>query len=233
MIKSRNLTEFWKDLQTRNLLFAFTIGGIILSFLLSSQEQVSEPFRVGLFQFVSAMSTTGWQTADFSLWNQETISYLIFAAMIIGGAAGSTVGGIKIIRMLMIVLGLRWQINSIFLSQHTIKIARFNGRTMLPEDINQEFSRSAGMAMFFLLLLFACAVVTSLFADKDVSFIHLLFESASAQATVGLSCGITDPSMSPVIESVYIFQMWAGRLEILPVFALFRIMFRGSKPRNI
>lgn len=233
MIKSRHLAEFWKDLQTRNLLFAFTLGGIILSFLLSSRDQVSEPFRIGLFQFISAMSTTGWQTSDVSSWNQGTIIYIIFAAMVIGGAAGATVGGIKIIRLLMIILGLRWQINSIFLSEHTIKIAHFNGKTLLPDDINREFSRSAGMAIFFLLLLFTCTIFTGLVTGQDVPFIHLLFESASAQATVGLSCGITDPSMSPVIESVYIFQMWAGRLEILPVLALFRLMMLGSKPRNI
>jgi trk system potassium uptake protein TrkH len=57
-----------------------------------------------------------------------------------------------------------------------------------------------------------------------------LFEAASAQGTVGLSTGITDPTMSPVIEIVYIINMWAGRLEILPLLVLGRALVWGTKP---
>jgi trk system potassium uptake protein TrkH len=65
------------------------------------------------------------------------------------------------------------------------------------------------------------------------SLADALFESASAQGTVGLSNGITDPSMSPVLECVYIMQMWAGRLEIIPVLVLLHAVFIGTKPRLI
>ncbi len=54
--------------------------------------------------------------------------------------------------------------------------------------------------------------------------------SASAQGTVGLSCGITVPSMSPVLETIYIFQMWLGRLEVIPVLVLIRAVLFGSAP---
>ena len=47
-----------------------------------------------------------------------------------------------------------------------------------------------------------------------------LFESVSAGANVGLSCGITQPSMPAALKLTYIFQMWAGRLEFVSVFAL-------------
>jgi trk system potassium uptake protein TrkH len=47
-----------------------------------------------------------------------------------------------------------------------------------------------------------------------------LFESVSASATIGLSVGITDPSMPSLLEAVYMLQMWAGRLEFLAVLSL-------------
>jgi len=57
-----------------------------------------------------------------------------------------------------------------------------------------------------------------------------LFESTSASANVGLSCGITLPSMSAVLKITYIIQMWAGRLEFMSVFVLIGFlvaMFKG------
>jgi trk system potassium uptake protein TrkH len=48
-----------------------------------------------------------------------------------------------------------------------------------------------------------------------------LFESVSAGANVGLSVGITDPSMPSVLKLIYAFQMWAGRLEFVAIFSLF------------
>ena len=69
--------------------------------------------------------------------------------------------------------------------------------------------------------------------DDGFTFADALFESASAQGTVGLSAGITDPAMSPVLETTYIFQMWAGRMEIIPVMALIRALIWGTHPRII
>ena len=55
------------------------------------------------------------------------------------------------------------------------------------------------------------------------------FETASAQGTVGLSVGITNPSMSPWLESLYILLMWVGRIEIIPMLVLIRVFIAGVK----
>jgi trk system potassium uptake protein TrkH len=89
------------------------------------------------------------------------------------------------------------------------------------------------VAIIFLLLLLGSALLTYLFTNSEYSFASALFESGSAQGTVGLSSGITDPSMSPFLELIYIFQMWTGRLEIIPVFVLFRAIIRGTNSRII
>ena len=55
-----------------------------------------------------------------------TIAFIVFAGMFIGGASGATVGGIKVIRALLIAKGIRWQINRVFFTERTIKIIHFN-----------------------------------------------------------------------------------------------------------
>lgn len=64
------------------------------------------------------------------------------------------------------------------------------------------------------------------------SFIKSLFESTSAAANVGLSCGITQPGMPGILKMTYIMQMWAGRLEFISILTLLGFViaaFRGKK----
>ena len=162
-----------------------------------------------------------------------SVVFIVSAAMFVGGASGATVGGIKMIRALLIQKGLRWQVNKTFLSSNTVKLIKFNGKLMLPADMNEEFTKAASFAIMFFLLIIGSSLISTFFLGNDFTFADALFESASAQATVGLSAGITDPSMSPILELIYIFQMWAGRLEVIPVFAMFRAVFFGTSPKII
>lgn len=229
----RRISEFWRDIQTRWLLIAFVFGSAVQSFLLYHSEIVPEPIREGVFQFISAMSTTGWQTSDIGNWDWLSVVFIVSTAMFVGGASGATVGGIKMIRALLIGKGLRWQINKAFLSEHTVKSVRFNGKTVFPEQMNEEFTKAASFAIMFFLLMIGSALIAKLVLKGEYSLTDTLFESASAQATVGLSAGITKPDMNPWIELMYIFQMWTGRLEIIPVFALMRALIWGTRPQKI
>jgi len=99
--------------------------------------------------------------------------------------------------------------------------------------MNEEFTKAASFAIMFFLIILVTAVISTFFIGDNYNFAHALFETTSAQATVGLSTGITDPSMSSWLEVIYIFQMWVGRLEIIPVFALLRAIFYGTNPVRI
>ena len=233
IIYEKRFIEVWKDIQTRSLLIAFLCGSAIQALLLINDDLLPNPVREGIFQFVSAMSTTGWQTSNVNNWNWYSIVFIVATAMFIGGASGATVGGIKMIRFLLIKKGLRWQINKAFFSDNTIKVVKFNGKTLLPGEMYEEFTKAATVAIIFFLLLTGSSLLGYLLTHDEYSFTAALFESGSAQGTVGLSSGITDPSMSPVLESVYIFQMWTGRLEFIPVFALIRSIFLGTSPKII
>ena len=231
VIFQKRFNQIWKDIQIRSLLLAFVFGSIFQSFLLFRAGDVPGPVREGIFQFISAMSTTGWQTSNIGGWDWISVVFIVSTAMFVGGASGATVGGIKMIRALLIKKGLQWQISKTFLSENTIKTIKFNSRSILPSEMNEEFTKAASFAIMFFLLILASSIITTFYTGDYYSFADALFESASAQATVGLSTGITDPSMSPILEGVYIFQMWAGRLEIIPIFALIRAIFYGTQPR--
>jgi trk system potassium uptake protein TrkH len=229
----KHFNEFWKDIQTRGLIISYFIGGILLALLLRYAQIVPNPVREGIFQFVSAMSTTGWQTSNISIWDTPSIVFIVFAGMFIGGASGATVGGIKMIRALIIGKGIRWQVNKAFLSRETIKTIRFDGKQMLPEEMNDQLANAAVFAFLFLLIILVGTFVTYFFMPDGFSFADALFESTTAQSTAGLSTGITEPGMHPAIEATYIFQMWAGRLEIIPVIALIRALVIGTGYRKI
>jgi trk system potassium uptake protein TrkH len=191
--------------------------------------RISEPFRVGIFQFVSGLSTTGWQTSDVHAWDSASVAFIVIVGMIVGGAAGATVGGIKIIRVLLIFKGLFWQVSSYFSSESSIKVVRFNEKRLLPEEMNRELAAAATFSFIYLIFVLVSTLITYYLMGSGYSLKDALFESASAQGTVGLSCGITNPGMSPFLEILYIIQMWAGRLEIIPVLVLFRTIFIGTK----
>lgn len=229
----RNFSECWNDIQTRGFFIATIVGCVILPMLLIRSEQVLDPFREGIFQFVSAISTTGWQTSNIGAWDDLSILFIVAGAMIVGGCAGGTVGGIKVIRALLLQKGLRWHISKIFLSKNTIKNVKFNNSILLPDQMNAELARAGIFVLIYLLMVFVSTCFTVYYMGDNYSLADAIFEAASAQATVGLSTGITDPSMSPVLETVYIFQMWTGRIEILPVLILLRVMIYGTAPRII
>jgi len=229
IIIQKKYNQIWKDIQTKWLVLIYILGSTLLSFSLLISGLISEPFRIGVFQFVSALSTTGWQTSDIHSWDSASIVFIV-AGMIIGGAFGATVGGIKVIRVLILFKGLLWRINSYFSSENSIKIVKFNGNRFLPEEMNKEISIVSTFIFIYLIMLTAGTIIGFYTAGQGFTMKDALFESASAQGTVGLSCGITHPGMSPVLEITYIFQMWAGRLEIIPILILFRAVFFGTKP---
>jgi len=231
VIYNKQYSQIWKDIQTRSLIILFVLGSIALSFMLLLSGLVSDPFRIGVFQFVSALSTTGWQTCDVHIWDSASISFIVIFGMVIGGAFGATVGGIKIIRVLILLKGLFWRINSYFTSENSIKVVKFNNTRLLPEEMNKEISSAATFVFIYLIFLGLGTIIGYYTAGQGFSMKDALFESASAQGTVGLSCGITNPEMSPSLEITYIIQMWAGRLEIIPVLVLLRTILLGTNPK--
>jgi trk system potassium uptake protein TrkH len=188
--------------------------------------------RYGLFQFVSAMSCTGFQTAvsstNVALGNWTAAAQLtVTGGMVIGAAAGSTVGGIKLIRLATLIKGIQHRITDVFYPKSAVRRLEINGRRLDDREARQEFEEAAIIAvLWFVFLTIGMFVFLLVLPSGEYTLENVIFEVASAQGNVGLSSGITGPTMPDIGKVMFLFNMWIGRLEIIPVLVLLRAIFK-------
>ncbi len=95
---------YWRDPEVRLYLLILALVSVIVgAILVQHPDATSSPWRDSIFQAVSIATTTGFTTSNFSLWPSAAPVLLLFAAFA-GGCAGSTAGGIKVVRVLLIYL---------------------------------------------------------------------------------------------------------------------------------
>ncbi len=174
--------------------------------------------RYGSFHMASIMSTTGYVTADFNLWPQFS-RVLLVILMFIGASAGSTGGGIKVVRaMLLCKMGLR-QVNLTFQTRK-VKVVRLEGKAV-EEDM---LSQTAVFFFAYLVLLLAGTLIISLDNRYDLetnftatlSCISNIGPGLGAVGAIGNFAGYS--GLSKIVLSLI---MLAGRLELFPIFVLF------------
>ena len=169
--------------------------------------------RISLFQAIAAGTNCGFQTTTlggFSDFNKIILTML----MIIGGSSGSTAGGIKVFRILILFFAIYWYFKKLNLPADAVFIRRLGRRTFSNEEI-------------IFILSYAIVYVSSLlmgaliFTAHGHSFVDSTFEVASAIGNTGLTVGLTSISMPPLEKGVLMFEMWIGRVEIFSVLLLF------------
>jgi trk system potassium uptake protein TrkH len=200
----------FRDLQVKAM-----IAIIIISTLLIGLTSLS--FRNALFQSVSALTNAGLSTADVSVLDDFSKSVLSLL-MIIGGSAGSTSGALKIIRVVIILKLIYWWIKQTLLPEHAVFSRRLDGVELGP-DIAQE---AAVFSLLYFVILGAGALSLMYLGYSGADSV---FEVAAAQGNVGLSSGVTSSVLDPWGKIVLIFNMWVGRLEIIPVLVLGQSLF--------
>lgn len=250
VLRDRDLSRLWGDLQTRWLLVLLAAGSVLLAAqnavfsspgaALGSAVDVPatlapylstvtvDATRDSVFQFVSALTCTGFQSSPIGEWSSGG-KLVVSSAMVLGGAAGSTVGGIKIIRGYTIAKGIQWQFRRVFLPANVVVTATIGDRRLGRTEMEREFSEAAIVSFLWVMLLAASSLVL-VNVTPGFTYADVLFEVASAQGNVGLSTGITGPTMSPLGEVMFVFNMWIGRLEIIPVLVFVRSALYGLNP---
>jgi trk system potassium uptake protein TrkH len=158
-----------------------------------------------------------------------TVLVILCMSMVIGGCAGSTSGGLKIIRAVIAYKWVRWSLRRNFLPPSAIISVRLGDRLLEKEEIVKIVSEASLIIILWLLSLFIGISVLSAVVGPPYQLSHVLFEVASAQGNVGLSTGITNAGMSGVGKVMLIINMWMGRLEIVPILMLFRVLVKGFK----
>ena len=143
--------------------------------------------------------------------------------MIIGGAAGSTAGGIKLFRAILLYKGVGWRIKRAISTPRRVFIHKLGEKSLSKEDAMDLINEAAIISFMWVILLTIGIVILTHTTGNTLS--NVVFEVCSAQGNVGLSTGITKMVMHPASKTMLIFNMWIGRLEIIPIIVLIKSMF--------
>lgn len=175
--------------------------------------------RKMFYQVVSGHTTTGLSTiysrAFVRQWGPLAMLGVTMA-MAIGASACSTAGGIKGIRMGLAAKGIVLGIRRTLAGERTRVVVKWHH---LRTRVLDEAAVSAAMQIMLCYLgLYAVGTLAGVLCGYPP--IEALFDGVSAGSNSGLSCGLTSPAMPVSLKLVYLFEMWAGRLEFTSVFAL-------------
>lgn len=205
----RNWRQLIGDIELQGLVAALLIGIVLLSLFLPrpTGETWTTALAHTIITAASAQTTTGFSTIDVPALNAPSKGVLILS-MFIGGGVGSTAGGIKILRLLIMLRLLQLTVRRTALAGHTVVTPRLAGKTLEDEDI---------IRTLLLILSFIIVVLLSWLAFLAYGYAPLnsLFEVVSATDTVGLSTGITRPGLQPTLKTVLCADMLLGRLEVI------------------
>ena len=219
VFSKRRWTDWWRDAQQRSLWFFAGFGTLLL--LLENRWSQGEFLWVDtVFQWISALGTAGFQTVDLRTWSPAA-QLLLSLGMLLGGAAGSTAGGLKQIRVLLLSKGIVWRFRHITLQPHELVHYEVNHKG-LPETEAYRLVETAGVLALLWVGLFFVGLLTLLhMVPSQWTLSEVVVEVASAQGNVGLFTGITQPGLPWGGKLTLMLLMWMGRLEILPVLLLF------------
>ncbi|MFO8083368.1 MAG: potassium transporter TrkG [Desulfobacterales bacterium] len=155
----------------------------------------------------SAQTTAGFSTMDLSQLSASS-KLLLIISMAIGGGIGSTAGGIKIFRLLIVIHLLWILLRKVCASMHAVIKPRLAGRRMEETEIQE--------ALIIILLFVTITLFSWLpFLFMGYNPMNSLFEVVSAMATVGLSVGVVSSEMPNLLKGILCINMLLGRLEIL------------------
>ena len=192
-------------------------GLIAFDLVLRTGLDVYHAIEQAAFQVTTIISTTGFYTEDYDLWPHFCRSILL-VVMFIGGCAGSTAGGIKVSRIVVLFKGFKRELRRI-LHTREVRPITLDGQRVEDDTV------SAVSAFFFayVVILFMCTAVVSL---DDVNLTTSLSATMTSISNVGPALSLAGPTrnfafFSPLSKLALSFTMLLGRLEIMPLLVLF------------
>ncbi len=178
-------------------------------------DQLADTFRKVLFQVVSLITSTGFGTEDIgSVFFPALAKQLFIMLMLIGGCVGSTAGGIKVLRIVVLKKLLRREIDKIHLPANAVLPITIN-REVISE---KEIMRISALIFGWVFLIGIGSAITALFSDLGP------FEAFSGMTSAVGNMGpfyfqVQDMiEMSSIVKYTYIIGMLAGRLELIPIY---------------
>lgn len=190
--------------------------GIIVWNIHDMYSTLGETARHAFFQVGSIITTTGFSSADFDTWPQLSKTILVML-MFIGACAGSTGGGIKVSRIIILLKSIRKEL-SMMIHPRMVKKIRLDGRVLAHETLR---ATNVFIAVYFVIL-FASMLVVGL---DNYGFTTNFTAVVATLNNIGPGLEMVGPTQNfaifgPLSKCVLIFDMLAGRLELFPMLIL-------------
>lgn len=211
--------SLWSDEEFRFYakVVLFSTASVAVALYLSGQaDSVERAIRDGAFQVVSIITTTGYATANFDLWPFYT-KMVLFLLMFVGGCAGSTGGGIKNVRIMVLIKRVGMEMVHLLHPQQIVRL-RLNGR-VLKEDV------LTSMTAFFLLYTLLFAGFSLIMSATGLDLVEAMSGVAATLGNIGPGFGQIGPvgnysAISDFGKWVLSLCMLLGRLELFTVVML-------------
>lgn len=205
-------------------IICFSVRGLYGSF--------GEALRHSFFQVATIITTTGFATTDFDLW-PSVAKFLLLSLMILGACASSTGGGIKVARFQIMFKSVKREIQS-YIHPKTVKKIHVDGKT-----VDSEIIHSVALYFFIYMIIFATSMFIVSFEGHDL--VTVFSSVAATFNNIGPGLSLVGPTQnysffSGLSKWVFIFDMLAGRLELMPLIVfLAPTTYKGiiKKPRKV
>ena len=217
LILTKRFISVLKDEELRAYLGIFIGATALIAFnIYNMYSGISETLRHAAFQVSTIMTTTGFATTDFDKWPVFSKT-LLLCLMFIGASAGSTAGGLKFQRLLLLIKNLKRHIRQT-LYPNKVQIVRMNG-----EKVNEKILESTNLYLigytFIIVTSFLLISIDGFSITSNMSAVISCFNNIGpGLEAVGPTCNFSGYSVFSKL--VLIFDMLAGRLEILPLLGL-------------
>ena len=213
----KQFRNVFKDEELR--LYLLIVAASILMIVVNlgcTYATFEETFRHALFQVSSIITTTGYATTDFDLWPSFSKTILL-GLMVIGACAGSTGGGIKVARLLLIFKSLRRNIRQV-LHPRKVQVVRSNGQVVAEQVLSNTNAYLAAYVISFVVSILLISL-DNFSPTTNITAVLACFNNIGpGLEAVGPTCNFSGFSdFSKIILSL---DMLAGRLEIFPVLVL-------------
>lgn len=221
VVKTKGKAVF-KDVQFQLMIVLIIVAGAVI-ILTNNGVPIEE-----LFTIVSAITTTGANVVppyELATWQNSSLIILMLL-MLIGGSSGSTVGGLKLIRIITVLKGLNLTVTNLVSPEGRVVNTKIGGKRINEREIKEA---SAYIALFFIFLVAGWFIMTLYGYDPFTA----LFDVISIQSNNGLSTGIVFGGLPLPLKLTLIFLMWIGRLEIIPVLVVFRSIGGLLSPNRV
>lgn len=221
LILSKKVKSALRSEEVRAYLLIILVSGLLIAYNIRGMySTIAEALRHSFFQVASIMTTTGFSTVNFAKWPQFSNTILV-CLMFVGACAGSTGGGIKVSRILIMC---KTALKELFTIKHPhgVKTVKMDNRVVEHETI-----RSVNIFVIIYVMVYVISVLLISLDNHD--FTTNFTAVAATINNIGPGLSMVGPAenfgfFSDFSKYILMFDMLAGRLELLPMIVLFAPM---------